>query len=135
MRPGSRPRWFAPYLLDDGLRQVILPRAELTLSIADLVHESGYAWTARIGELAAFADTLDRPARSPLVLLEDGVPLGPAHAPYSQIRSRGYGRYSHWGEQLCFASSDISAPNTNGRRYVVVAPGIAGPGGLEELSS
>jgi SAM-dependent methyltransferase len=132
MRPGSRPRWFAPYLLNDGLRQEILPRAELTLSTEDLAHESGYAWTTRIGGLAALADTLDRPARSPLVLLEDGVPLGPAHAPYAQIRSRGYGRYSHWGEQLCFASSDNSAPNTNGRRYVIVAAGITE---LADLSS
>jgi len=102
------------------------PQAELLLPAARFAAEVGHAWTAPLGEFATLADTVSRPASSPLILLEDGVPLGQAHAAHAQIRAPGCGRYSHWGETLYFASSDNSPPNANGRRYVVLIPGATG---------
>jgi hypothetical protein len=131
----DRPHWFAPFLLCDGRRHDIPPRAEVVLSPRWLSAESGHAWTVSIIDLAALADTVERPARSPLILLEDGVPLGPAHAAHTQIRARGCGRYSHWGEYLYFASSDNSPPGANGRRYTALIPGIAALEDLQEGSS
>jgi hypothetical protein len=59
---------------------------------------------------------------SGLVLLEDGVPLGPAHSPHADIRAVGAGRYSHWTRtMLYFSSSDGSDPRTNERLYEVAS--------------
>jgi hypothetical protein len=79
-----------------------------------------------------FADTLERPARSRLILLEDGVPLGPLYADHAQIRAYDRGQYSHWGEYLYFASSDDSRPDCNGPRDAVLIPR---PAGLADLPS
>ena len=118
----DRPYWFAPFLLCDGRRHDILPGAEMVLPPPWFSSESGHAWTVPIREFGALADTVERPARSPLILLEDGVPLGPPHAAHAQIRDHGCGRYSHWGEHLYFTSSDNSPPDRNGRRYAVLIP-------------
>ena len=60
--------------------------------------------------------------RSMLVLLENGRPLGPAHAVHMEIRARGHGRYSHWTRTaLYFSASDNSDPRTNGRTYEVMS--------------
>jgi len=131
----DRPRWFIPFLLCNGHRQDMPPRAELVLPPLRFRAESGHAWTITISEFAELADTLQRPARSPLILLEDGRPLGPPHADHAQIRARGRGQYSHWGEYLYFASSDNSRPDNNGRQYAVVIPGAAGLADLPGCSS
>ncbi|NPV48088.1 MAG: hypothetical protein HPY69_14130 [Armatimonadetes bacterium] len=61
---------------------------------------------------------------SDLVLLEDGRPLGPAHAAHADIRKTGGGLYSHWGAHtVYFSTSDNTDPRTNGREYKVVYPG------------
>ena len=117
-----RPRWFTPFLLRNGVREEVTPYAEMLLSGDQLSHEAGNAWTAALPELAGIADNLERPGCSPLILLEDGVPLGPAHSPHAQIRATGWGRYSHWGENLYLSASDNSAPPSNGRSYVVLVP-------------
>lgn len=56
---------------------------------------------------------------SSLEVLEDGRPLGPAHASHAEIRAAGGGRFSHWGAELYFSTSDDSDPRSNGRRYEV----------------
>jgi len=72
----------------------------------------------------------DAPGRqdSQLVLLEDGVELGPAHALHAVIRESGAGALSHWNGTLIFSSSDGTDPNTNGRRYVAEYRGPVGLG-------
>jgi len=65
-------------------------------------------------------DLEGQPARSRLAMLEDGRPLGPAHALHADIVNVGAGRYSHWGPGVYFSASDNSDPRANGRRYVVV---------------
>jgi SAM-dependent methyltransferase len=81
------------------------------------------------------ADAATDPNRSELRVLEDGVPLGPAHSAYDDVRSKGGGRYSHWllsadpvdpqrfVTRLYFSASDNSDPNRNGRKYELVMGG------------
>lgn len=64
--------------------------------------------------------TGDDVGHSRLVLIEDGLVLGPAHASHDDIRNLGAGRYCHWDGRLWFSTSDGSDPNTNGRTYTVV---------------
>jgi SAM-dependent methyltransferase len=82
----------------------------------------GHCWVALLPELAGKANQYllnhsDVCHRSPLVVYEDGVPLGPAHSPRSSICDEGTGRFNHWYDQLLFSTPDNSNPNSNGRRY------------------
>jgi hypothetical protein len=62
----------------------------------------------------------DKGGTSTLRLFEDGKELGPAHSPHVDIRTKGQGRWSHWGSNgLVFSTSDNSDPRTNGRKYTV----------------
>ena len=63
------------------------------------------------------SDSMSRPERSRLELLEDNVPLGPAHSLHQRIRETGRGSYSHWSGSVLFSSSDGTDPRTNGRHY------------------
>ncbi len=80
----------------------------------------GRCWQKALPKLAGVADGPEHPRRSPAIVFEDGLPLGPAHSGHEEIRKRGGGRYSHWGGDLYFSASDGSDPNTNGRAYAVV---------------
>lgn len=62
-------------------------------------------------------DRVGRDTFSSLVLLENGLPLGPAHSKHDHIRALGAGAYSHWEGGIYFSSSDSSDPRTNGRTY------------------
>jgi len=60
----------------------------------------------------------DLESASRVRLFEGDTALGPAHATHAEIREKGGGRYSHWGSQLYFSTSDNSDPRLNGRTYV-----------------
>ena len=62
----------------------------------------------------------DQDGLSAIVVLEDGVPLKLGHAYHEDIREKGEGRYSHWGEHIYFSSSDNTDPTSNGRTYTMV---------------
>ncbi len=62
------------------------------------------------------------PGASPLLVLEDGVRLGPAHSLQQGVAGTGQGAFCHRGGILHFSTSDNSDPNTNGRRYTVEFP-------------
>jgi len=62
-------------------------------------------------------DTGGEPFRSPLVLLENGIALGPEHHLHAEIASLGHGRYSHWSSVLYFSASDNTDPRLNGKKY------------------
>jgi hypothetical protein len=69
------------------------------------------------------ADTEASPQRSPLIIYEDGKPLGPAHSLHADISKYGNGRFSHWKNTgFIFSTSDNSDPNLNGREYWAVLP-------------
>jgi hypothetical protein len=65
-------------------------------------------------------DSNGEPSRSTLILCEDERRLGPAHISHGDIRDKGLGRYSHWGVDMIFSTSDNSDPNSNHRRYAYV---------------
>lgn len=81
--------------------------------------DAGHRWRVELPRHAAFADTVAAPRRSTIMLYEDGMPLGFAHTPHAHIEQFGGGRYSHWGDQLLFSSTDNTDPNANGRTYAI----------------
>jgi Methyltransferase domain len=119
-RPRSGPRWFSHFDLSYG-RRIDRPNRQI-LPLTNFEHDEGFSWIASVPDLKAYADGMSFPTRSPLVVLEDDRPLGPAHASHEAIRARGGGLYSHWHESLYISASDDSHPNGNGRRYVAILP-------------
>lgn len=90
------------------------------LEPTEMRREIGLAWYVALPpSWQAGSDDVDHPQRSRVVLLEDGRPLGPAHAVHATIREQGHGAFSHWLDQIYFSSSDGSDPRSNGREYVV----------------
>jgi len=119
-RPKGGPRWFSPYDLNYGTR-IDRPNRQI-VPLTDFQKSEGLSWTVQIPALKAYADTMENPIRSPLVVLEDGSALGPPHASHASIRTRGGGEFSHWGEDLVLSTSDDTDPNENGRSYVGILP-------------
>jgi hypothetical protein len=98
------------------LRSFLRPRHRSELS--SITPEQGRCFVAPVAPwLTSDADGLA--SLSGLVVAEDGRALPHAHAAHEDIRRLGGGRYSHWGAQVYFSSSDGSDPRTNGRRYTV----------------
>jgi radical SAM protein with 4Fe4S-binding SPASM domain len=81
----------------------------------DVAPDEKHRWVIDIPGLEGDSPTLSFHSR--LRLYEDGTLLGPPYANHLVIRDRGRGRYSHWGTQLLFSSSDNTDPRTNGRQY------------------
>ena len=87
-------------------------------------HRNAAVSRANILPLALHADDehIKYDARSPLIVYEGTVPLGPAHNSFDDIDEIGMGRFTHWPGLIAFSASDNSDPNTNGRRYWAVLP-------------
>jgi hypothetical protein len=62
-------------------------------------------------------DSPSQSSASTLALLENGRPLALPHSVHKSIADLAGGRYSHWGDNILFSSSDGTDPRTNGRRY------------------
>jgi hypothetical protein len=115
--------------LDGGVLAAGAQRERLVVEPTEMRHEIGKAWYVELPPgWQATADGVDHPRRSTAVLLEDGRPLGPAHAIHATIRESGGGAYSHWLGLLYFSSSDGSDPRANGREYVLEDRADAAPG-------
>jgi hypothetical protein len=82
-------------------------------TLSDMHAEIGFCWIAAMDAKVPS----DAAGTSRVQLFEDGRPLGPAHAQHDEIRARGAGCYSHWGDYVYFSTSDNSDPRTNGRTY------------------
>ena len=96
------------------------------LEPTEMRRETGFAWYVSLPpSWQAGADDVEHPQRSRAVVLEDGRPLGPAHAVHATIREQGRGAFSHWLDQVYFSSSDGSDPRSNGREYVIEIPDAA----------
>ena len=120
---GSRsvsPYWFRPYAAVDGVATTAA--IEIMLERGAIVHSEGHCYAVMLPALSDCADDIARSARSPLVLLEDGVPVVMPHSAHSAVRETGRGAYSHWGNTLYFSASDNSDPRESGRSYSVVLP-------------
>jgi len=102
------------------------PSVDATIPLSGIRAEQGAAYLAAIPPSTRFPYTLpsdtSAASASRLLLLEDGKPLGPAHAFHTDIRQSGGGRYSHWNEDIYFSASDGSDPRTNGRTYAYSSP-------------
>ncbi|WP_190275819.1 glycosyltransferase [Thiorhodovibrio frisius] len=90
------------------------------LSSATMVGEDGLLWSVELPHTFPSGDHKGRPNRSTLELFEDGVPLGPAHAPHEEIARLGKGRFSHWRRRLLFSTSDGFDPRHSGRHYMAM---------------
>lgn len=111
-----------PFLLHEGEVQ---PQETVTHPLPAPVRGVGHEWLAHLPALAPLADTAEG-GLSPLLLFEDGRPLGPPHAAHDAIRQRGGGLYSHWGAWLHFSTSDNAPPG--GRVYTYALPRAPRPG-------
>lgn len=92
---------------------------QLRNTIMFVAKEQGGGFIAPFPERLATSNDAQNPQRSPLVVYENGKPLGPAHAPFDSIRTFGKGRYNHWQDVVFFTTSDNSDPRSNGRTYEV----------------
>jgi hypothetical protein len=86
------------------------------------IPSSGFSYSVSIPSYAKDGDDMSNATRSTLVLCENGKLLGPAHSQHDEIRSTGRGRFSHWGGDFLFSTSDNSDPNANNREYSIVPP-------------
>jgi hypothetical protein len=84
-------------------------------NVTKIQPEHGFCW---ICDVPGFLLS-DKESASSLIILEDGKQLGPGHSGHDEIRSIGQGRFSHWGAQIYFSTSDNSDPQANGRMYTV----------------
>lgn len=125
--PPALPTAFRPGALMGGMvlwLRMVRPRRRLralfkkafTAPLADIHPDSGHCYLAPVETQLPSDDG----GRSPLMVCEDGVPLGPGHVSHDVIRTEGGGRFSHWGGWIYFSASDNSDPRSNGRAYSVM---------------
>jgi hypothetical protein len=91
------------------------------INVSTVNLDSGFAFYST-QNFGTPGDTSSLPTRSVLRVFENGVELGPAHSSWSDISTKGQGRFVHWQNSsgavtLYFSSSDNTNPKTNGRTY------------------
>jgi hypothetical protein len=85
--------------------------------------QGGIAFHAHVDVFAPLEEDNEAEQHSPVVLYEDGKPLGPAHSLLVDIARKGGGRYTHLkGVGIVFSSSDNTDPTKNGRHYSTTCP-------------
>ena len=100
----------------------LAPLVERSVSSTEISLDEGAAFITPVPKGPRFpfhlqGATIGESASGPLILLEDGFPLGPGDTPHHVIRAKGNGLYSHWGRHLYFSSFDGTDPRNNGRAY------------------
>jgi hypothetical protein len=103
------------FVIGQGREPRVDLKARALFDLIEFSPQSGHCFTVKL-PTSPVGDSEREPRRSAAQVLEDGVPLGPAHAAHAEIRQKGEGRYS---------TSDNSDPNTNGRRYALWLPPTA----------
>jgi hypothetical protein len=79
---------------------------------------SDTAFVSTFELLDGCADNNDQPFRSPVIVYENGKPLGPAHTMIDGISKAAF---SHWQTiGIIFSDSDDHNPNINRKRYTVL---------------
>ena len=81
---------------------------------------SGHSWRTSVFELGLIGESTQSSQLSTVILLEDGVPLGPGSSSHEEISKLGHGRYSHWETDLIFSSRDNSNPISNEKQYTLI---------------
>lgn len=100
----------------------LAPRVERAIAPTTVSRDQGLAFISPVPQALAFPFHVPEATpgvkqASPLVLFEDGFPLGPSSAQHADVRIKGEGLYSHWSTHLYFSSSDGTDPRTNGHVY------------------
>lgn len=100
------------------------PIGEEVVQLRGPFERFGLAYVTRPRKLRAEADdpAVESDRTSRVVIYEEGRPLGPAHAAFSDISKLGGGRFSHLPSGIVFSTSDGTDPDTNGRTYWAVVP-------------
>jgi asparagine synthase (glutamine-hydrolysing) len=80
--------------------------------------DHGLGWQAQIPQFLEWSNDVGI-KRSDLLLFE-GETLLEKDASHSDIREKGCGCYTHWGDSLYFSTTDNSNPLENGRRYRII---------------
>jgi SAM-dependent methyltransferase len=117
------PREIAAAQRGPGPLRLVVGRLEAMT--APFVHQSGHMWQISAPQLCRLADNAPAPdaqRRSPVFVFEDDQQLAFPHSLHDDIRRRGGGRFSHWGEFIYFSTSDGSDPNRNDRLYRLTYP-------------
>ena len=94
-------------------------RGRFLLPPTAMAPKSGLAFRVALPAGLPEGDRGESDETGTLLLYEDHLPLGPAHASPERIAEAGRGRYGQWGRLLLFSSSDGTDPRRNGRRYVL----------------
>lgn len=97
-------------------RQITQQRELIPLA-GPYIPQGGACYAVPMPSYEHVSDGPASPHRSRVMVYEDGNMLGLAHAIHQQIVQYGKGRFSHWGGNLYFSTSDNSDPNTNSRSY------------------
>jgi hypothetical protein len=92
---------------------------DTSLNIVPVRQDGGHAAVADIRVLGL---TSGMPRASRFRLFEDGREVGPDAALHDDVRTKGHGRYSVWGEWLVYSAADGTTAATNGRRYELRGP-------------
>jgi hypothetical protein len=104
----------------------IVPKGKIVIQLVkpfEVYDHANISHQPTLDRLSKWADPeTAKPQRSPVVVYEDNVPLGPNHNTFEAISKQGAGRYSHWRGGLAFSASDNSDPNSNSRTYWAVLP-------------
>ena len=97
------------------------PNSRRLEKLRNFRHDQGFGFTVALPKYFPSGNTLEWPRQSSLRLFEDGVELGPRHASVEDVQHLGAGRFTHWGGDIWFSSSDGTDPTTNQREYLAVA--------------
>jgi 2-polyprenyl-3-methyl-5-hydroxy-6-metoxy-1,4-benzoquinol methylase len=108
-----------------GPGPLLLVAGRLEAVDVPFVHQCGQMWRISAPQLCRLADNAgvpDEQHRSPVFVFEGDRQLALPHSLHDDIRRRGAGRFSHWGDCIYFSTSDGSDPNQNGRLYRLIYP-------------
>lgn len=97
------------------------PKGQTIVLAPPLSQLEGYAYKVLVPELSDLGDMAGS-TRSPAVICEGDHVMGPGHTPFAEVVQKGFGRFSHYNNQVVFSSSDNTDPNSNGRQYKIVIP-------------
>jgi O-methyltransferase len=105
------------------MRILDMPTRARLFTLDQMVPEKGYCWKAALPS-DALGDQVGT-SISGLRLFENGTEIGPGRSSHDDIRQLGGGRFSHWGTDLYFSSSDKSPLGNSGRTYQALIPAHA----------
>jgi hypothetical protein len=124
--PGTKPATLVVAPPEWTEQQVSAARFHVVAASVDKLerpfkHYQGHMYAMSRPKLKHVADdVMPNHDSSPIFIFEDKRQLESPHSMHADIVKLGAGRFSHWGEELLFSSSDNSDPQSNNRTYEIV---------------